>query len=103
LGKAEIIVDKNEDISERYRAELLVWRVEPNVKYPEGVKARFALIDKILGVARLVVDNHAPFGFHVHAKMYEDRGLREKLETTNYEKAMGEFLRLAMEIVKNER
>lgn len=43
--KAKTLLDKTLDISERFRIELKVFEVSASQKYPEGVKARNALID----------------------------------------------------------
>ncbi len=62
----------------------------------------FALLDVIDKVPRLLVDNHAPFGFHVHAELPKNKQARKSLATKDYQEALDEFWRLVKEIVKNE-
>jgi len=100
--KAVILLDQRFDISERYRVELKVLEVEAAGKHPEGVKVSFVLIDVILAVPRLLVDNHAPFGFHVHEELPLRKEARRLLKTTDYLKALDEFWRLVKEITENE-
>jgi hypothetical protein len=71
-----------------------VLAVEPIPKYPEGINATFVLIDTKLGLPRLLVDNHAPFGFHLH----EGRPMR----STHYLDAMEEFIQKMREILSDE-
>ncbi len=78
--------------------ELSVLQIEPSAKHPEGIKASFVLIDAEKGVPRLVVDNHEPYGFHVHTELPEKKDVRRRLPTADYLQALDEFWRLTMEI-----
>ena len=49
--------------------------------------------------ARLLVDNHEPFGFHMHTRLPEDRSIREILPTTDYNEALQIFLKEVERIV----
>lgn len=100
MAKALIVLNQVLDISERFRVELKVFEVEASAKYPEGIKVRFVLIDVIHKVARLLIDNHEPFGFHVHEELPENKSARRLLSTRDYAEALDEFWRIAKEIVK---
>ena len=102
MTKAVVLLDQKLDISERYRAELKAFEVEISRKYPEGVKVSFALIDVIQKVPRLLIDNHAPFGFHVHEELPSNKDSRRRLKTNDYLEALDEFWRLAKEITNDE-
>ena len=56
----------------------------------------------IEGVPRLLIDNHEPFGYHVHVSLPRDHHARQLLKLENYQEALDEFWRLAKEIVENE-
>lgn len=99
MGKSKCILDEKIDISEKYRVELKVFEIESNSKYPEGVKARFVLIDLIEKRPVLLIDNHAPFGFHKHEGLLGDRTI---IDEVDYLKVLNEFRRLTMEFLKNE-
>jgi len=90
------------EISERFRIEIRVYAVRVSVRFPQGIKARFVLIDVERGLPRLVVDNHAPFGFHAHTRMPYESEYRELMEAHNHAEALSEFWRLALEVLKNE-
>ncbi|MEK6627689.1 MAG: hypothetical protein AABY53_03615 [Bdellovibrionota bacterium] len=102
MTKANLLLNSAFNISERYRVELKVFEVSLNQKYPEGVKARFILIDVLNKVPRLIVDNHAPFGFHVHANLPKEKNKRLRLETSNYLEALLKFWDLVKEILSYE-
>ena len=79
-----------------------VYDVGDSKKHPEGVKAKFVLIDLERNTPRLLVDNHAPFGFHMHTTLPEDHTTRIALETKDYNQAYEEFLREVERIIDNE-
>jgi hypothetical protein len=102
MAKATLILDQGLEISERYRVELKVFKVDPSERFPDGIKVSFALLDVIDKVPRLLVDNHAPFGFHVHTELPKNKQVRKPLVVKNYQEALDEFLRLVKGIVENE-
>ena len=102
MKKAIVLLSERLDVSEKFRVELTVLKVVPSARHPEGVKVSFVLIDTERGVPRLVVDNHAPFGFHVHTRLPEKRDERQILPTTDYVEALDEFWRFVKEIVRDE-
>ena len=102
MAKARVLLDKTLDISERFRVELKVFGVVASQKHPEGVKARYALIDVVRQVPRLVVDNHAPFGFHAHANLPEAPEDRKELKVQNYLEALDQFWKLVTEVLSHE-
>ena len=102
MGKSKVLLDESLDISEKFRVELKVFEVEASDRYPEGIKVRFVLIDRVEKVPRLLVDNHVPFGFHVHEELPHNKESRRTLNVQNYFDALGEFKRLTKEIIKNE-
>jgi len=59
-------------------------------------------LDLIRKVPRLLVDNHFPFGFHIHEELPENRAVRRMLETMDYECALDEFWRVVKEIADAE-
>lgn len=102
MKKAIVLLKERLDVSERFRIELKVLQVEPTTKHPEGVKVSFALIDVKKGIPRLLIDNHAPFGFHVHTALPSQSNTRRALPTKDYLEALEEFWRLVKEILENE-
>lgn len=64
MTKAKVLLDQEFDILERYRVVVKAFEVDRSFKFPEGVKARYVLIDLINQVPRLLIDNHPPHGFH---------------------------------------
>jgi hypothetical protein len=102
MGESKCLLDQKLDISEKFRVELKVFEVEVSKKYPEGIKARFVLIDLLKKNPVLLIDNHAPFGFHVHEDIKVGRVKRKKIVEDDYIKVLNLFWNLAREILKNE-
>jgi len=99
MADADVLIEENLSLSERYRVELRAYKVKPSAKYPEGVKVRYVLIDVIDKKPRVLVDNHAPFGFHAHTRLPEDKSYRRSLATHDYLEALREFQRLVSEVL----
>ncbi len=102
MADAEVLMNEELTLSDRYRVELKVYKIAPSRKHPEGVKVRFALIDTIEGKPRLLVDNHSPFGFHAHTRLPADKDHRVPIATTDYREALREFRRFVAEVLRNE-
>jgi len=102
MGKAVILLDVCQDISERYRVEIKAFKVGPSDRYPEGVKARYVLVDVVLKVPRVLVDNHAPLGFHYHPGLPVDKKKCIELDTDDYLEALDFFRDRVKEVLRNE-
>jgi len=102
LAKATLILNQGLELSERYRVELKVFKVDPSERFPDGIKVSFTLLDVIDKVPRLLVDHHAPFGFHVHTELPKNKQVRKPLVAKNYQEALDEFWQLVKGIVENE-
>ncbi|MBF0299515.1 MAG: hypothetical protein HQK51_12390 [Oligoflexia bacterium] len=74
-----------------YKIKIRVYEVENDQKFPENVKVSLALIDLTIGKVVLLIDNHEPFGFHIHSGLPQDHGIRESLNITSYEEAIDCF------------
>jgi hypothetical protein len=90
---AKVLWDRNFVLKGKYRVLAKVFEVVRNKRYPEGVKAKFVLIDLEQNAPRLLVDNHAPFGFHMHHGMPADKGLRSPLIVSSFQEAYKEFIK----------
>ena len=101
--KASLLISKELVLADgKYTVVLTVYEVEKSKKFPEGIKAKFLLQDSEYGTARLLVDNHQPFGFHMHTKLPHDKDHRETLDVKNHEEALAFFMAEVERIVKNE-
>jgi len=99
MADAEILMDESLTLSDRYRVDLKAYKVKPSGKHPEDVKVKYILIDVIERKPRILVDNHSPFGFHVHTRLPADKAHRLPLATTDYLEALREFRRLVAEVL----
>ena len=101
--KASLLIHREQVLSDgRYVMIIKVYEVEKSKKFPDGIKAKFVLTNAEGGFARLLVDNHEPYGFHMHTKLPHDRDHREVLDVKDHEEALGFFLAEVEGIIKNE-
>ena len=101
--KAILILHREEVLQDgRFVMSLKVYEVEKGKKFPDGIKAKYLLQDVANGVARLLVDNHQPYGFHMHTKLPADHAHRETLTVKNCQEALNFFLEEVGRILKNE-
>lgn len=103
MARALLLIDEHFAINECYRVVIKVYQVPANKKFPQGVKAKYVLIDTNLGTPRLLLDNHEPFGFHMHTALPEDCNLRVILDVTDYNKALSLFFKKVEAIIQNEK
>lgn len=102
MAGSRIILDETVIVNSRHRAILYAVEVPVSKKFPTGIKAKFILLHEE-GYPRLLVDNHEPYGFHMHTCLPEDRDTRVELKVTDHNEALSIFLREVERIVKDER
>ena len=63
--KAKVIMDQRLVLGkdDRYTVFLKVFEVQKSQKFPDGIKAKFVLVDTLTNSPHLLIDNHEPFGF----------------------------------------
>jgi hypothetical protein len=86
----------------RFEAHIKVYEVGRSFKFPDGFKVRCALIEKESGVLRILLDNHEPYGYHLHTKLPEDKNFRVTIEVKNYSEAISIFIKEIRKVLKNE-
>ena len=82
--------------------EIKAFEVPKGKKYPEGVKLKCVLIDQEMGKPRILLDNHAPHGFHLHSRLPEEHDFREPLDVSDYEDAIKLFFKQVRKVISNE-
>ena len=101
--KASLLIHREQVLSDgKYVVIIKVYEVEKSKKFPDGIKANFVLKNTEGSFARLLVDNHQPYGFHMHTKLPHDRDHREILTVKDYEEALAFFMDEVERIIKNE-
>ena len=86
----------------RFLAEVKVIEVPRSHKFPDGIKLRCVLLDVERNVPRLLLDNHEPFGYHLHTKLPEDKNFRASLDVADYSEAVRLFVAEARKVVADE-
>jgi hypothetical protein len=101
--KAILLIHQEQVIQDgKYVVIIRVYEVEKSKKFPNGIKAKYLLKNVEQGFARLLVDNHEPYGFHMHTKLPLDTQHREHLKINSHEEALSFFLAEVERITKNE-
>ena len=103
MAAPRTIINETFAISRRYRVILLALEIPVSKKFPTGVKAKFVMIDIEGGFPRLLVDNHEPFGFHMHTQLPEDSSVRVTLSVKDHNEALAVFLKEAERIIADEQ
>lgn len=103
MAAPRTIINETFAISRRYRVILLALEIPVSKKFPTGVKAKFVMIDSEGGFPRLLVDNHEPFGFHMHTQLPEDSSVRVTLPVKDHNEALAIFLKEAERIIADEQ
>ena len=93
MGNSKLILSKYLVIvPDKFAISVKVFEVSGDVMRPEGVKTSFVLLDLETNAPTLLVDNHAPFGFHMHTGLPNNKHIRVKLEVTTYQEAYEAFM-----------
>ncbi len=104
MAHARVLVDDVLVFNEgRLFAEMKVFEVPKSKKFPEGIKVRCVLVDNESRLPVLLLDNHEPFGFHLHTKLPEDKNFRVSLHIKTYPEAIAHFLKEAKKVVNREK
>lgn len=99
MKATEFLINEKFEISEKYQVSLQALRVSPSKKFPSGLKVKYVLIDAENGYARLLIDNHEPFGFHMHTHLPDDHTVREILPVDDYNDALQIFFKEVERII----
>ena len=72
MVRAEVVLQEKTTDEQGNLRELVVWRVTPNARQPEGVRYRLALILAGEKTPAILYDNHNPKGNHRHVEGAEE-------------------------------
>lgn len=82
----------------KYIAHMKIREVPPDDKRPDGFKVNFVLVDTEAQRPVILVDNHEPFGYHLHPTARDDHRNRIELSVTDPYDALDIFLDTVKEI-----
>lgn len=83
---APVLRDKKTDEQGNVR-ELVVWKVKPDRRQPDGVRYRLALILSEQTVPAVLYDNHHPKGHHRHIE-----GVETTYQFSTVERLIADFM-----------
>ena len=103
MAKARILRDEFITFANgRFLAQIKGIEVAKSEKFPDGIKIRCVLLDVERNVPRLLLDNHEPFGYHLHTKLPGDKNFRASVDVTDYADAIRLFISEARKVVEDE-
>ena len=79
-------------------AHMKIQTVSKDNNRPDGYKVNFVLVDLRTMMPVLIVDNHKPFGYHLHPDAKEDHSNRIELQVDSPYEALEIFLEKAKEL-----
>lgn len=104
MSKSRIIEDGTAYFADgRYKARIRVYQIPVCAKFPDGFKVSCVLVDMNTMTARLVLDNHQPFGYHIHTDMPLNKNVRLEIEVRNYKEAIQIFFTEAIKVTNEEK
>ena len=103
MSKARIVIDQVALLnSEKFEAHIRVYEFPKSQKFPEGYKVSCSLVERETGILRVLLDNHEPFGYHLHTKLPEDKSFRVGVDVKNYIEAIRLFFREARKVYNED-
>ena len=103
VADAKLIYDQQIHFLEgRYEVRLTAYEVPKSKKFPDGVKLSCVLLDLLQKIPRLLLDNHEPYGYHLHTKMQHDKAHRVSVDVRDFEEAIEYFMGHVPRVIKDE-
>ena len=88
--------------SGRFVVEVKAYEVTRSLKFPIGIKLKCVMIDVEQGQPRLLLDNHEPYGFHLHTRLPDDPDFRVSLNIQDYDEAIRLFFGEVRKVLSDE-
>jgi hypothetical protein len=79
-------------------AHMKIQSVPKDDNHPDGYKVNFVLVNLRTLAPVLIVDNHKPFGYHLHPDATKDQRSRIELHVDSPYQALEIFLKKAKEL-----
>ena len=103
MVKAKVIYHQKMRLLEgRFEACIKAYAVSNNKKFPDGVKLSCILLDLHQKAPRLLLDNHEPYGYHLHTKMPYDKAHRALIHVRGFEEAIEFFMDEVQKVINEE-
>lgn len=100
MTTAQVLIDEVVTWKEgQFEVHIKVYKVAKSFKFPDGIKTRCALVERRTGILHLLLDNHYPFGYHLHSKLPKNKNFRELIHVCNHLEAIEIFHRKCEGIV----
>lgn len=104
MQKAKLLRDERVTLQDgRFVVEIKAYEVPAGRRFPTGIKLKCVLIDVEQAKPRVLLDNHEPFGFHLHTRLPEDPDFRVSLDIEDYEEAIRVFFAEVGKVVSHEK
>lgn len=102
--RARILIDRRLAFGTKgqFLAFIKVYEVGKSKKFIDGIKAKYSLVDVSTGALRILIDNHEPYGYHVHMRSPAGKEFRIPIMVGGWEEALKTFLNECERVVKNE-
>lgn len=103
MEKAKLLRDEHIILAQgQFVIEIKAYQVPNSQKFPTGIKLKCVLIDTKQKKPRVLLDNHEPFGFHLHSRLPDDPDFRVSLDIHDYEEAIKVFFGEVRKVVAYE-
>ena len=97
LGSS-VLIDAKQLVGDNYVAIIKLLKISPDRKKPDGYKLNCVLLNISLGKPVLILDNHDPFGYHLHSNPASNHDDREEIIVEDPFEAINIFFQKVKEI-----
>ncbi len=103
MSKARSVIDRAVLLEHgKFEARVKVYEIPKSLKFPQGHKVSCSLVERETGILRVLLDNHEPFGYHLHTKLPEDKSFRVGVDVKNHIEAIRLFFREARKVYNED-
>ena len=103
MADAKLVFDQKVFFLEgRFEVRITAYEVFKNKKFSDGIKLSCVLLDLKKQVPRLLLDNHYPYGYHLHTKMPHNKTHRVPVDVQNFEEAIEFFMSQVPKVINDE-
>ena len=95
MAAAEVLREKTTDEQGNVR-EMVIWRVAPNPRQPEGIRYHLALVLAGEKQPAVLYDNHHPKGHHRHIE-----GVEEPYQFVDVDRLLADFMADVMRVTRS--
>lgn len=94
-----MLIDTKQLVGDNHVAIIKLLKITPDEKRPDGFKLNCVLLDISRGKPTLILDNHEPYGYHLHSNPTSNHDDRVEIIVEDPFEAIDIFFQRVKEII----